>query len=129
MERLKKIDIKTWFIIILGIALIVTFMFGQKNNIDTHKDEITGLHNDNALLIKRNDSLINANVKLDTKILEINTKLETNVKELADTQLELDKLKKKKNEIPKIVNNMSANWVSSSFTDILNKRTESKNNR
>jgi len=127
METLKKIDPKTWVIIILGLALVISFFFGQRNTIDTHKDDIDKLHSDNALLIKRNDSLFTENAKLDKQIQEINIELSANNEELADTQSELDKLKKKSHEIPTTIRNMSATSVSNSFTDYL-KRTKSKNN-
>ena len=40
MEFLKKLDFKTILILILGIGLIISFMFGQKSVIDEHKAEI-----------------------------------------------------------------------------------------
>lgn len=124
----KKFDIKTWAIIVLGIALIISFFFGQRNRIDTHKDEITALHIDNADLLHKNDSIKMVNTKLDAAIAVINSTLEINVKKLSDTQLELDKLKKRKNETPIYVNHLSANGVSNAFSDYLN-HTKSTNSR
>lgn len=125
MDFFKKLDVKSWFIIILGIALIISFFFGQRSHIDTHKDEITILHNNDVLLLKANDSLKTVNAKLDSKIIELNNALDINNKALADTQLELEKLKKRKNEISSNVNHLSANGISSDFSDYLKTRTKS----
>jgi len=119
MEFLKKLDIKTWFIIILGVALIISFFFGQRNKIGYHKDEIKALHNNNALLIKSNDSLKNVNAALDSKIADINKILVTNETALNATQSELDKLKKRQHETFTNVNHLSANGVSNAFSDYL----------
>lgn len=126
---LKKIDFKTWVIIVLGVALIISFFFGQRNNIDTHKDEIKALHENNAKLLHSNDSLKKANVAADAAIADITKMLEVNSGKLADTQTELDKLKKRKNETFNHVNNLSANGVSDAFSDFLDERTKSTNAR
>ncbi len=123
----KKFDIKTWVIIILGAALCVSFWFGQKNRIDYKKDEIQALHRSNDSLMKNNDSLRKVNIEIDSAIAAITRILNVNDVKLAATQLELDKLKKRKNETFTHVNNMSANGVSNAFTDYLN--TKSPNHR
>ena len=123
----KKLDLKSWFIIILGAALCISFWFGQKNNIDDHADEIKMLHASNIALLKTNDSIKIANTKLDAKIADINTQLLANDIKLASTQLELDKLKKQKNETTIRVNGLSANGVSNAFSDYLKGRTKSPN--
>jgi septal ring factor EnvC (AmiA/AmiB activator) len=124
---LKKIDIKSWFIIILGAALIISFFFGQRSHIDTHADDITLLHTNNAILLKKNDSLVSANKQITVAISEINVKLDANAKKLANTQSELDKLKKRQNEIPTYVKHLDANGLSNAFSDYLNTRTKGKN--
>lgn len=126
---LKKIDFKTWVIIVLGVALIISFFFGQRNNIDTHKDEIKALHENNAKLLHSNDSLKKANVAADAAIADITKMLEVNSGKLVNTQTELDKLKKRKNETFNHVNNLSANGVSDAFSDFLDERTKSTNTR
>ena len=122
---LKKLDIKTIAIIVLGIALIISFMFGQKSHIDNHEDEIKALHKDNAALLSKNDSLKAVNVKLDEVVAEINKVLDVNAKKLSDTQLELNELKKKQNEVHTYVNHLSANDVTNSFSDYFQGRTKS----
>lgn len=124
---IKKIDIKTWVILILGVALIISFFFGQKNRIDYKKDEIKALHETNDSLKKNNDSLKKANAEIDAAITGITKLLEINSAKLNYTQTELDKLKKRKNETFNHVNNMSANGVSNAFSDYLN--TKGSNTR
>ena len=74
----KKIDIKTWFIIILGLGLCFSILFGQKNNITDNKDVIEQLRKENEFLVKKNDSLTVVNAKIDVLINEINKKIEIN---------------------------------------------------
>ncbi len=121
----KKLDIKTIAIIVLGIALIISFMFGQKSNIDNHEDEIKALHKDNVILLSKNDSLKAINVKLDAAVADINKVLEVNTKKLSNTQTKLNDLKKKQNEVHTYINHLSANGVTNAFSDYLNDRTTS----
>lgn len=123
----KKIDIKTWVIIILGAALCISFWFGQRNKIDYNKDAIQALHKLNDSLKRSNDSLRKANVEIDSAIASITRIINANDVKLAATQIELDKFKKRKNETFTHVTNMSANGVSNAFSDYLN--TKSPNNR
>jgi len=123
---IKKIDLKTWVIIALGIALIISFFFGQKNTISVDKNAIDKLHKENELLLKSNDSLSVVNKNIDSKIKIINNKLDSNAIKLANTQSELDKLKKRKNETIIYVNRLSANGVSNAFSDYLTKSTNSR---
>jgi uncharacterized protein HemX len=121
METLKKIDIKTWLIIILGLALCISFWFGQKSHIDTHANEINMLHEENKKLLLKNDSLNAVNAKIDGVISDINKKIDNNTLALVTTTKELQAFKNKQNEIPAYVGHLSANGVSNAFTDYLSK--------
>jgi len=123
----KKIDIKSVFIVILAIGLIFSFLIGQRSKIDYKKDELKTLHDSNELLISKNDSLLTVNTVLDRKIASINLIIEQNNKKLSETQSQLEKLKKKRNEVSNNVNSLSANGVSNAFSDFLNKNTKSTN--
>ena len=125
----KKFDIKNILIIALGIALIISFMFAQKNSINTNKDEIKKLEQENTSLLNKNDSLKVVNVMLDSLVTSINKQLNENATKLANSQLEINKLNKRKDEIPTYVNNLSANGVSNAFSDYLQTRTEGTNTR
>jgi hypothetical protein len=126
--EIKKLDIKNIFIIILGFGLIISFFIGQKSNINYKKDELKSLHDLNELLSKKNDSLLTINSILDKKIALINVLIEQNNKKLSETQSQLDKLKKKRNEVSNHVNNLSADGVSNAFSDFLDKTTKGTNN-
>jgi hypothetical protein len=126
---LKSIDKKTVIIIVLGIALVVSFFFVHKSNINTHSDDIATLDKNNKELLHKNDSLKALDITLDSTYVKLSRELDVNKKKLADTQLELENLKKRQNEIPVYVNHLSANGVTKSFTDYLETRTKSSNIR
>jgi hypothetical protein len=121
---LKKLDIKTVFIIILSLGLIISFFLGQKNKINYRKDEIKELHAKNDKLLGKNDSLFILNDKLEKKIAKINLLIEANNKEITEKESQIQLLKKRKNEIPNHVNVLSANGVASSLTKYI-ERTKS----
>jgi hypothetical protein len=116
------IDIKTIFILVLGVAVILLLLFRPSKVINTHEEEMLILKNQNIILLQNNDSLSSINNKLieDVVILEegvdeINIKLENSTKEI-------EKLKKKKNEIPANVIIMDANDVTYNIADYLERR-------
>ncbi len=132
MEETKKFDFKTITIIVLGIALVLVIIFGNvfnKPNIDTYTNEISKLNEANKQLLHQNDSINSVNKKLDVDITNIEKKIEDNQKQLLNTQLELNKLKKERNEISTTVSHLSGNDVVDSFTKYLNQRDKSKTNR
>lgn len=116
---LKKLDIKTIFILVLSLALIISFFVGQKNKIDYRKDEIEILNAKNNFLSKKNDSLISANKILDEKLLKIDSLIKVSDIKISEKQLQIERLKRKKNEIPTYVNVLSANGVASSLTKFI----------
>ena len=120
---LKKLDIKSVFIIILGIALIISFLFGHKSTIDTHVDEIKNLEHQNQSLINKNDSIINVNAGLDKKIATLSVQIDDNNKVFSQTQSQLNHFNNEKNEISKHINTLSGNDVASSLSNTLNKGT------
>jgi len=117
-----KIDIKIIFILIWGVAVILILLFRPTKEINTHEEEILMLENQNKLLLQDNDSLSFINIKLieDVTILEEDVE-EINIK-LEDSSKEIDKLKKKKNEIPSNVIVMDANSVTNHLADYLKRR-------
>jgi hypothetical protein len=117
-----KIDIKIIFILVLGVAIILLLLFRPTKEINTHEEEILMLENQNKLLLQDNDSLSFINIKLieDVIILEEDVE-EINIK-LEDSSKEIDKLKKKKNEIPSNVIVMDANSVTNHLADYLKRR-------
>lgn len=124
---MKKLDIKSIAIIVLGAALIISFLFGNKLHINDHKDEIKALHDQNAILILSVDSIKAVNLKLDTEIKEINTRIATYEKSLATKDSEITTLKKKRNEVPRYVNSLSGDGVANALSNYLNSSTKSNN--
>ena len=116
------IDIKTIFILVLGAAVILLLLFRPSKEISTYEEEMLILKNQNIKLLQNNDSLSTINDKLieDVIILEEDVE-EINIK-LEDSSKEIDKLKKKKNEIPSNVIVMDANIVTSYIADYLKRR-------
>lgn len=124
--NMKSLDFKDWGLIVLGIALIVSVIIGQrKTTIDTHQDDINALTKENNILIHRDDSIKAINLKLDAQLKTINQKLDSNDKALTATKLQLIDLKNRKNEIHTYVEHLSGNDVSSSFSNYLQNRTKS----
>jgi hypothetical protein len=125
----KNLDAKSIFIIILAIALILSFLFNIHNSIVYPKDEIKKLREANEILSKKNDSVFLVNKGLDKKLAELGLILKNNDKKLAETESELKQLKKKKNETPNYVNRLSASGVATALSEYLDKTTKSKNSR
>jgi len=116
------IDIKTIFILVLGAAVILLLLFRPSKEISTYEEEMLILKNQNIKLLQNNDSLSTINDKLieDVIILEEDVE-EINIK-LVDSSKEIDKLKKKKNEIPSNVIVMDANSVTNYLADYIKRR-------
>ena len=116
------IDIKIVFILILAAAVILLLLFRPTKEINIHEEEILMLEIQNKILLQDNDSLSSINIKLieDVFILEEDVE-EINVK-LEDSSKEIDKLKRKKNEIPSNVIIMDANSVTNNIADYLRRR-------
>ena len=123
--NLKKIDIKLVFILVLSLALIISFFVGQKNKIDYRKDEIEVLHAKNNELLKKNDSLATVNQILDKKIAKIDSIIKVNDMKISEKQSQIETLKRRKNEIPSHVNVLSANGVASSLSKYIERTRKS----
>lgn len=121
----KKLDIKTIFILVLSLALIISFFVGQKNKIDYRKDEIKALHAKNNELSKTNDSLATANAILDKKLAKIDSLIKANDIKISEKQSQIEILKRRKNEIPSHVNVLSANGVASSLSKYIERTRKS----
>ena len=128
MEK-KSFDPKIVFIVVLALALILSFLFNIHNSIVYPKDEIKKLRQANELLSKNNDSIALVNKNLDKKLAELNLLLKENNKKLAETDSALKSLKKKRNETPNYVNRLSASGVATELSKYLDKTSEGKNSR
>jgi regulator of replication initiation timing len=129
LSRVKKLDTKTLFILILSIALFFNMLLTIRNTVSYPKKEIKALRKENELIVKRNDSLILANKDIDKRLSDLDKIIDNNNKKLAKTEIELKKLKNRRNEILIYINNLSADDVARKLSKYLDKASESKNSR
>ena len=120
-----KLGIKDIFIIVLCFGIVVPFIIGQKKAIDYHKTELEQLHEENEKLQLANDSLLTANKEIDNQFNELVSLVDKQQASLARTQSQLEKLKRKKDEIPNYVNYLSANDVADELSAYINRHRKS----
>ncbi len=114
-----KLGIKDYFIIILGGAVIIAFMLGQKRTIDYRENEMKKLHQDNEQLRSNYDSLELVNKDLDEKIMEIETEIAVREAQLRQSNKEITKLNNRRDEIPNYITYLSANGVATEFSNYI----------
>jgi len=116
------IDIKIIFILVLGVALVLSILLRPSKDINKYEEEINLLNHQNEMLLGNNDSISLLNEKLikDIIVLEENVEV-VNVKlKYSDTQIK--KLKNKKNEVYSNVIIMDANSVTINISEYLKRR-------
>lgn len=126
---MKKIlnNIQLVFIILLAIALILSFLFRPSKPINTYESEINQLQTINKELRLSNDSLTSANNKLQKEINLILYAIDSTKVILRETEDKLAELEKKRNEIPNIVNNMDSDDITINISDYLKRRSKGNN--
>ena len=126
---MKKIlnNIQLVFIIILAIALILSFIFRTSKPINTYESEINQLQSINKELRLSNDSLTSANNKLQKEINTILYAIDSTKVILRKTEDKLAELEKKRNEIPNIINNMDSDDITINISDYLQRRSKGNN--
>lgn len=126
---MKKIlnNIQLVFIIILAIALILSFLFRPSKPINTYESEINQLQTINKELRLSNDSLTSANNKLQKEINTILYTIDSTKVILRKTEDKLAELEKKRNEIPNIINNMDSDDITINISDYLQRRSKGNN--
>ena len=110
------------FILILAVALVLSFVFRPSKSIDVYEDEIKLLRNQNKKLLSSNYSINKLNGKLQIEIDAILIKIDSTLVMLNLTDSTLKELENKRNAIPDIVNNMDGSDVASSLTEYLKGR-------
>tara|TARA_R100000900_G_scaffold99846_1_gene77199 strand:- start:671 stop:1051 length:381 start_codon:yes stop_codon:yes gene_type:complete len=121
MGKLLK-DIKTIFILVLAIALILSFLFRPTVPIETYETEINTLKEQNKRLLLSNDSINQINQKLQDEITVILYAIDSTKVILKETEEKLTELENKRNEVSTIVNNMDSDAITNSFSDYLKRR-------
>jgi division protein CdvB (Snf7/Vps24/ESCRT-III family) len=114
-----KLGIKDYFIIILGAAVIIAFMLGQRRTIDYREGELQKLHQANEALQANNDSLAKVNKDLDNQIAKIHTEIAVKEAELRQSNKEITRLNNRRNEIPTNVNHLSGNGVATELSNYI----------
>jgi len=115
-------DKKDIGIIVLGVLLILTFIFRPSKSIDTYEDEINNLKISNKKLSKNNDSLIIANTILTIEIEKLIANADSTQAALADTEDKINDLENGKGKVSGYVNTLNADGVANALTEYLDKR-------
>lgn len=114
-----NIDIKTVFIIVLGLIVVLMILFRPSKDINYYEEEINLLNEKNVLLLKSNDSIISINNNLQKEIDILNQSVDSVNLVLNKNEEEIKKLKKRKGEVFDHVNNMDVNGVTRNLTDYI----------
>lgn len=115
-------DIKLVFIIVLAVALILSFLFQPATQIETYESEINSLKQQNERLLLSNDSINKINQKLQEEITVMLYAIDSTKVILKQTEEKLSDLEKKRNEISIIVDNMDSDDITNTFSDYLKRR-------
>lgn len=115
-------DKKSVFIIVLGIALVLSFIFRPSKGIDTYEDKINALKIENDSLHQSNDSLRVLNIALSEEIKDLLTDIDSVQAELVDTEDKINDLENDKDKVSSYVNTLNADGVANALTSYLDKR-------
>ena len=118
-NMLKKLDAKTWLIIILTALLLFSTIFRPGKKIDYYKDEIKALHQKNKELMYSYDSLSVENKKIDSELKKLYSDLKDKEILIISYNKEITKLKNRANETNNRVNVLSADGVATEFSNYL----------
>ena len=117
-----KLDIKSIFIIILGVALILSFIFRPSKPIETYENEINALKQVNKELLISNDSIAGINKKLEEEIQQILFTIDSTQALLKNSEKKIKELEEQRDEISDIVDNLNSDGVTKSISDYLKRR-------
>jgi Tfp pilus assembly protein PilN len=117
-------DIKIVFILVLAVALILSFLFRPSTPIETYETEIDVLKQENQKLLLSNDSINQINTRLQEEITVMLYAIDSTEVILKQTEVKLSDLEKKRNEISTIVTNMDSDDITNTFSDYLKRRNK-----
>ena len=117
-----NIDIKSIFIIVLGLIIVFMIIFRPSKDISMYEEQINILNQRNKILIEINDSISNVNNLLGSQIKLLEKDVETVNDKLVDNEEQINKLKRNKGEIYKHVNSLDVNGVTSGLSDYLKRK-------
>jgi Tfp pilus assembly protein PilN len=117
-------DIKIVFILVLAVALILSFLFRPSTPIETYETEIDVLKQENQKLLLSNDSINQINTRLQEEITVMLYAIDSTEVILKQTEEKLSDLEKKRNEISTIVTNMDSDDITNTFSEYLKRRNK-----
>jgi Tfp pilus assembly protein PilN len=120
-------NIQTVFILILAVALILSFIFRPSKPIETYENEINLLKQQNQQLLLSNDSINFINTKLQEEINVILYAIDSTKVALKETENKLEILENKRNEVSTIINNMDSDDITNTFSSYLKRRGKGNN--
>lgn len=110
-------------IILLSLLVVgLIFFKNSDKDIEKYRQEIDNLNKVNKELLLNNDSLKNLNLGLSKDIIKLNDKIDDINIILESNESLINRLKKRKSEIPTNVNVMDADGVASGISDYLKRR-------
>ena len=126
---MKKIlnNIQLVFILILAVALILSFIFRPSKPIETYENEINLLKQQNQQLLLSNDSINFINTELQEEINVILYAIDSTKVALKETENKLEILENKRNEVSTIINNMDSDDITNTFSSYLKRRGKGNN--
>lgn len=118
-----NIDIKTGFIIILGLIIVIMILFRPSKNIDNYEKELKDLREKNIKLFKQNDSLNIVNDILKLQIESLNNEVDSVNVILDKNKEEIKRLKNRRGEVSNNVNRMGVNDITRNIAKYLKRRS------
>jgi len=122
IQKKINMDNKSIFILVLGTALVLSFIFRPSKDISTYENEINNLKGVNKGLILNNDSILNNNELLNIEINRLISNFDSTQVALANTEEKLKDLENDKGKVSGYVNTLNADGVASELADYLNRR-------
>lgn len=117
-----KLSFEKILIIVLAVALVLSFIFRPSKPIETYENEIKLLQQDNVRLLQSNDSLKVENLKLNEEIREILVTIDKTQQALDSSNLKIKKLQNAKVNVSDRVRNLNADGVARELSEFLDKK-------
>ncbi len=115
-------DSKNLFIILLGTALVLSFIFRPSKGIEMYEKEINNLKVKNQTLRLNNDTLLMLNKSLNIEIQELINNIDSTQAQLNKTKITINNLENEKGKVSTYVNALNADEVAGELSNYLNNR-------
>lgn len=120
--KITKMDSKNLFIILLGTALVLSFIFRPSKGIEMYEKEIDSLRVKNQTLILTNDTLLMLNKSLNSEIQELINNIDSTKAQLNKTKITINNLENEKGKVSTYVNTLNADEIAGELSNYLNNR-------